>query len=419
MVAGIQKRHTHSAALWAAAVLMVSAALSLQAGVMPTGAEEANPQVTVVIELVVQDAKGRPVADLELRETEVIQDATRQHVATFKPCEQPGHYELSYAPASGKAGAVTVRVLRRGTQVSGPEGSFLRPRVVRAQSPLEVQLTSILEARPQADDLDCSVSVLHFESGPKGIRHAFAVEVALSELRLKQEQGRYRDRLQILARVQSEDGRFRQHLTLDRPVDVGSEQGLLGRPLVWTGSIPLAPGRYKVETLVRESTTERATVRTLAFDVPPVSGGLRMSSVTLLQPRSFFFVRDEGEDDPFVYHGTPLMPTLRLVLPLGADVGVRFFVVLYPDPKNPEPVSLGLQLHRRGDLVGEAPIALPPPEPSGEIRYVGLMPTKTFRAAPYVLRFVARQGQALFTDEASFVISPSPEKPPVRFFEDD
>jgi hypothetical protein len=30
---------------------MVSAALSLQAGVMPTGAEEANPQVTVVIEL--------------------------------------------------------------------------------------------------------------------------------------------------------------------------------------------------------------------------------------------------------------------------------------------------------------------------------------------------------------------------------
>jgi hypothetical protein len=386
---------------------MAPAAFSLQGAQARTETEETSPPVTVVLEFVVEDANGRPVVDLGLQEIEVVQDATRQRVATFKTQRQPGLYELSYVPFSAKAGEVTVRVLRPRTRVRGPEGPFLKPRVVHALSPLEAELMQVLEARPEADDLDCSVSVLRFESGPQGIRHTFAVELPLSELRLKREQGRLRGRVQILTRVQSEDSRFRQLLTLDWPVDTGSDRGLLDRPLVWTASIPLAPGRYKADTLAREVITERAAVRTLAFATPAMgSSSLRISSVTLLQPRGFFFVRDKTEGDPFVYQGSPLMPTLKLVLPLGADAGVRFFVVLYPDPQSPEPVGLHLELLRQGTLVGEVPIALPAPEPSGEIRYVGLMPTKTFRATTYLLRLVARQGQAVATEETSFVISP-------------
>jgi hypothetical protein len=101
------------AASWALAPVAVEAQptqLAAHAGRV----EDTGPQVTVVIDLFVKDAKGRPVGDLDLREIEVVQDATRQPVARFKRREEPGHYELSYAPLSGKAGPVTVRVLRPG-----------------------------------------------------------------------------------------------------------------------------------------------------------------------------------------------------------------------------------------------------------------------------------------------------------------
>jgi hypothetical protein len=368
--------------------------------------EEPGPAVTVVLEFVVEDGKRRPVRDLSPQEVEVFQDATRQPIARFEPQREPGHYEVSYVPLSGETGAVTVRVLRPGVQARGPKGSFLKPRIIRALAPLEAALAQILRARPQADDLDCSLAVLRFESGPKGIRHTVAVELPLSELRLRQEKGRYVGRVQILALVQHESGQLERILTEDLPLDTGSEQGFLGRPLVWTASIPLSPGRYKVEALVRELITERASVRTLAFATPAVGGGLRISSVTLLQPRVSFFFRDTSEGDPFIYRGIPLMPTLRLLLPSGADAGVRFFVAIYPDSSSPEAVSLRLELHRQGNLVGEVPIALPPPEQSGEIHYVGFMPSRTFRTATYLLRVVARQGQAVATEETTFIMSP-------------
>ena len=56
--------------------------------------------------------------------------------------------------------------------------------------------------------------------------------------------------------------------------------------------------------LVRDPAANRATTRTLAVEVPPPADGLRVSSVALLRPRSFFFLRDQVEgDDPLVYQG--------------------------------------------------------------------------------------------------------------------
>ena len=52
------------------------------------------------------------------------------------------------------------------------------------------------------------------------------------------------------------------------------------------------------------------------------------------------------------------------------------------------------------------PVALPKPEPGGEILCVGLLPTASFRAGSYVLRLVARQGGTTVAEEAPFVLSP-------------
>ena len=184
-------------------------------------AASATPPVIVAFELVVEDAKGNPVTDLKPEEVEVVQDATRQSARTFQAGPRPGHYELSYAPLSGKAGGVTVRVTRRGAVARGPDGPGLKPRLIPALSPLEAELTGVLEARAGAGDLACDVAVLRFEPVASGVRHAVAVEIPLSELRFERIPAGGLGRLQVLARVRAAaDPQVRQHVTLDQALEV-------------------------------------------------------------------------------------------------------------------------------------------------------------------------------------------------------
>jgi tetratricopeptide (TPR) repeat protein len=374
----------------------------------PTPPEAPAGPLTVAFEFRAEDARGRPVANLRPDEVEVTQDAARQKVETFVAAATPGLYEVTYEPASAKAGAVSVRVKRGGTVVRGPDGGpALRPRVIAAASPLEAELEAVLEARRGASDLACDVAVLRFEPGPKGTRHAVAVEIALSELRFDPAATGRRGRLQVLARLRPEaDPKAAQNVTLDQAVEVSADTVVNVQRLVWTGAATLAPGRHAVDVLVRDPGSGRATVRSLVAEVPPPADELRLSSVTLLRPRSFFFLREEiAGDDPLVHEGTPLMPTLSAKLSAGADTHVRFYVAIYPAAGGAAPVTLRAELLRGGAKVGEAPIDLPRAGPSAEIRYVGLLATKALPAGSYVLRLVARQGDGTVADEASFELS--------------
>jgi hypothetical protein len=144
-------------------------------------AEEPS-KLTIVVDIVVENAKGQPFRDLAPGEVVVRQDLAPQRVTGFLAKDAPGHYELRYVPASGKAGAVLVRLLRPGTQVRGPEGGPLKPRVLTPTSPLETALTDVLERRPDAHDFDAYASVLRFGSSKDLVRHALAVEVPLGGL---------------------------------------------------------------------------------------------------------------------------------------------------------------------------------------------------------------------------------------------
>jgi hypothetical protein len=391
------------------AAFALALALAGRSGLVEVGGQAGSPTPAVVVafELVVQDANGKPVTDLKLEEIEVVQDATRQTVRTFQAGTRPGHYELSYAPLSGKAGGVSVRVTRRGVVARGSDGPSLKPRIISALSALESELTGVLEARAAASDLACDVAVLRFEPVAKGVRHSVTVEIPLSELHLEQGPTGPRGRLQILARVRSAaEPRVRQHLTLDRSVEVATEGTSNVQRLVWTGTVVIAPGSHTIDVLVRDRVAERVTTRTFTVDVAPPTNGLRLSSVILLRPRSFFFLRDEAQgDDPLVYQGAPLMPTLHVTLPAGAEAYVRFYVALYPAAGSAEPVTLKAELLRDGAKVGEGSIALPKPELSGEIRYVGQLPTRSFAEGSYALRLVARQGETTVADQTLFVLS--------------
>ena len=378
-------------------------------------AETASPSergsLVIAIDLVVSDAKRAVVVDLKPADLEVSQEGVVQAIDSLKPGADAGHYTLRYHPRSGKPAAVSVRPLRAGLSLAGPDGAFLKPRLEPGLSLLEAELSQLLKSPDRADQIQLSVSVFHFDPVPERRLQEIAIETSLAAL---SDPGQVASpRLQLLAEIRDERGRLVQRLSDDRAV----EGAFLGtQRVVWTGRTRLAAGRYLIDALVRNPSTGASASRNVAFEVPGGLAPLRMSSVCLLQPADAIALAPEGggEDDPLCFGGTPLMPTLGLSLPPGTAASVRFFVILYARPASTEPLSLRLELQSGGETVAAGKIALPAADADGSIRYVGSFPTHTLREGQFILRLVARQGEATASEEARFAIAADQGQAPIR-----
>ena len=363
-------------------------------GGLRAGAQDVAPkQLTVFLDIVVEDARGRPVLNLTPEEVVISQQGVQQRVANLEAKESPGQYELSYVPASGKAGPVLVQLLRPGARAHGLDGPTLKPRVVLPLSPLESTLTHVLETRPSADDFPAHASVLHFDATKDGIQHALALEVPLGGL-IAPDKGRPSAlRLQIFARLKEDGtGRVLHRFQLDRAI--AATPGASVQRLVWTGQAHLRSGRYVMEAVAYDPATARASVRRVSFDATDPGPGLRMGSVALLQPVGGLLVREQGREaeDPFFIGQEPVMPTFALRTLAAPGAKVEFFTIVYPDRASADPVTLKLEVLRDGKVVDSAPLPLPAPNEHGQIRYAGGMPTRNLSPAEYHLRLHAQQG---------------------------
>jgi thiol-disulfide isomerase/thioredoxin len=375
--------------------------------------------LTVHLDLVVEDARGRPSLNLRSDEVVVVQDGVRQTVADLVGRDKPGTYELTYVPQSGKAGAVNVQLMRPGTRARGLDGPALKPRVVNPPSALEAELADVLTARPDVNDFAFETAALRYELAADGVHHALAVEVPITELGATTEKDQALAHLQMFARLKDGQGRLLHRFHLDRVVSGTSATQILTQRVVWTAQVHLMPGPYTLEVLVREPASQRLSARRLSFVSPEIPAGLRVSSVALLQPTGALGIQDqirEG-DDPFAFANDTLMPTLSVKAVPATGARLRFFTVVYADAASGEPVSLRAELLRSGDIVGSAPLALPQSEAGAPIRYAGALPIgANFPAGSYTLRLRAQQGTQVSFEEAPFeVITEAPSAlAPVR-----
>lgn len=361
---------------------------------------------TVFLDIVVENAQSEPIESLTADEIEVTQDETRQTLATFQRQPTPGHYELSYVPASGRAAAVTVRIRRNGARVRGPQGDDLVPRVIKPPSPLEQELLSLLEQRPTADDFATQAAALHFDNNPQGQQHALVFELSLDALTPQGAGPRAAVRVQMLARVKDGTGNVLHLLSADRalPAEVSSPAV---KRLVWTMPVRLPPGAYVLESVARDVYGARVSVRQVPFAVATAKPeSLALSSVTLVQPDPGQVIRDQAAQagDPFAREGEPLMPTLGFKVVAAPGGRVEFFVIVYPKPGQDEPVTARVHLVRDDAIAGSTPIPLPAPDEHGAIRYAGSLPTRALRPAQYRLRFQVQQGDEAVYEEAPFEV---------------
>jgi thiol-disulfide isomerase/thioredoxin len=376
--------------------------------------------LTVFVDLIVEDARGRPAANLQPEEVVLVQDGVRQKIATLVAKPTPGHYELTYVPAFGKAGAIKLQVLRPGARARGADGTTLKPRVVRPLSPLESELQALLDSRPDGDGFPLHARVLSFAATPEGLQHVFAVEVRVVDLVHDDADLALPAHVQAFVRLKDDEGRVLQRFYLDETIGDAARGRSLGQGLVWTPSVPLRPGRYTVETLARDVATSRVATRQLDFTAFERPAGLRVSSVSFVGTTGVVVRGNrrgavtplESADDPLYVKDTPILPTLDLrTSPSGA---IKFFATVYPDAASSEAVALRLDLLRDGNIVASSPLVAPPSEKNGEIRYVGGISAKGLKPGlGYALRVQAQQGTTAAFEEAPFTVETS-EVAPIR-----
>jgi Domain of unknown function (DUF4380) len=381
--------------------LLALAALMVSAGSEP---------VRVRVEFVVEDARRRPVADLDANEVVVHQGGDRERIESFERRPGPGHYALTYVPVSGRPGAVMLRLLRPGTMARGPDGPALKVQVLRPLDPVEGPLLAALDAPEEPRDLEHESFVLRFERHPDGLHHTFAVELPLRNVKVDVASGQARAHVALMARIRTAEGRDVQRFSLDYPIELPEMQKLLlpQQRVVWTTHLHLPAGGYVLESAGQDLLSARTGVRRVSFEVAPPSAGLRMSSISVMQAAESLSKEQGGIDNPLEYMGHQLVPARRPQYVAGGLGELRFFVMLYPDASAKEPVDLSLQLHRDGALVGRGPVKLPAAEAGQPIAYLGSFPLQTFAVGAYNVKLQARQGSMSAEETAAFDLVPPP-----------
>ena len=367
----------------------------------------APAQGSVVVELVVDDSRGRTITDLKPDEVIVFQDDVRQTVISLAYRTQYGDYELRYVPPSGRVGAVSIRVSRGGSRLRGPDGPQVKPRWVPPIRPFELPLREALEAPEAPTEFTYDLALLRFEARGDTLHHAFVVEIPLKEVTTQTTGARSQAHLSFLLRVKTDAGRTVHEQSLDQPIDFGAGRGrsLSVMRFVWCSHVHLRAGRYLVEMAVMDQKASRRSVRRVPLNVDPWPDGLRVSSLTFLLGRDGLMEGEgAGEDDPFRFEDSALVPLLHPSI-AGSEGQLFLLATLYADRKASQPVGAAIELHRDGQLRAKVSLPLPAADSEGRIRYLGGLGVRSLLPGSYSLKLVAQQGPARVEEEATLTVT--------------
>jgi hypothetical protein len=221
----------------------------------------------------------------------------------------------------------------------------------------EVAALAALASSPLPHDFPFHAAVLQFRGKGSTPRCAAVIEVPAASLPPSRAKGRDDPaRFSLLARIKDAAGQVAGPF---------SEEvfEMPGRPLTWSHSIILPPGRYTLEAALVDRGGERESASVTPIEIAELADGIGLSSVILLRQTEQV---SGDEDDPLVHAGQRVVPVLDPVLGAGA-APVAFFLV-YPDQASAVKPSMKVELFANGQLVAaKVDDKLPRPDESGVI----------------------------------------------------
>ena len=318
------------------------------------------------------------------------------------------YYELAYAPSDprydGRFHRVSVKVKRPGASVQTREGYFAIPHAVgEPVYGYEGPLLTALAARRRPRAFDHQSAVFRFEADAGRVQHAIVVAAPLAGVTFRRDEGAglYLGRVSVLALVKSESGDIVEKLGQDYVIEgrLADLDATRQRRIRFVRRVALPPGKYSVETAVRDALADRTGCSATRLVVAPAAPGVRMSSVVGLA--GAVPATGEDRDDPFRVGEVRMTPDLggRLLAEAGGD-GPAVYYVVYAQPGAAEAPRMTLEVDRAGRVVRRGMVALPAADAGGRIPYVAKVPVAALAPGEYTLRLSVTQGASSATEEA-------------------
>jgi VWFA-related protein len=346
------------------------------------------------------------------------------------------YYEAAYQPPAprydGSFRELRVEIARPKADVQTRSGYFDMPEDADFHvGPHELPLLAALRSDPQPSGFPFRSRVLRFPGTSTG---ALVTEVALGDLEMtKSDDGAMHEgRIAVLAQLKDASGRLVKKASQDLPLRIETERLDAFRRGIFTLSRhwELPPGRYTLETAVRDHTSGRIGAARSVVVIQRAGEGPALSSVSLIR-RVDPVLPDTGVDtggeiagnratagdevgnptkteplDPFVCNLGKVAPTLTDVVDPQTAGSVSHYFVIYPASQSDAKPELHLQYLRDGEVVAQSKPDLPEPRANGSIAYIATAPANSFPVGQYLVNVVLKQGDAGVVERAFFQVSP-------------
>ena len=306
------------------------------------------------------------------------------------------YYEVAYAPSDrrndGRFHRLAVKVRRAGAQVQSRQGYFAVPHqlgqpVFAYEGPL---LDALAERRPPRA-FEHQAAVFRFGADEALVRHALVAAVPLASVRFNRDEarGHYLARVSVLALVKDSRGDIVEKLGEDYVI-----QGPLAdlpdtrqRRVSFVRALVLPPGRYRVETAVRDGIAERTSCGRIELRVEPPLPGLRLSSLVAVAGAT-----PSGDGEFFRLGEASLVPGLDAGGPaVRAADGLALYFVVYDRPGAAAAPAAELEVAVGGRTVRRGAVPLPAADANGHIAHLLRVNLEGLAPGDYTLRLRVAQ----------------------------
>lgn len=244
---------------------------------------------------------------------------------------------LAMVPGAGFTLNEQLGLSDKGDRLSNPHYNYMREQdspfrrleIINALStPPQVKYSDLqasLTDSPVVDNnpLEFDLRVDFFRQSDDRVITAFTIQADNSELSFKDQGGIQSAQMNIFGRILAVSGKrsgiFEQSVTANAtPEEIEATRT---RKSIYQKAIALAPGRYKVDVIVRDVDTGSKGVRTIGFEVPKYDEAKLATSTLILATK----LRATTENDiggMFVIGDAKVIPNLSKTYKQGEEVGI-------------------------------------------------------------------------------------------------
>ena len=324
------------------------------------------------------------------------------------------YYEISYAPEiknyDGAFHKVVLKAVPGDLRVQSRSGYNAFPTSLNSSGtapvPYEIPLLAAMNSPELPKAFEYGAAGLYFRGLRNQSECEVVMDVPLSNVTFnKSDAGdQYKGSLSYVVIAKDVQGQVVKKLENEVPINATSErlETLKANHFIYTETFDLPPGRYSLETAVRDGEGDRISTSKGTVVMAP-SSGLAISGVSVVRS-----TKERGastaNDDPFLLGTKVISPTLNPVISKTNNSTLPFYLVIYTDKNVAAAPQLIMEFSRDGKVLGKGLPALGSPDKDGRIQYVAVTPLERFEPGNFTVRFIVKQGSEAAEASASFVL---------------